>query len=114
MVTRPAIDVAATENTPPDITDVMVKPQGHSMADAYIFERLTTVLRDVFDDDDIVATPDLTAKKVKGWDSLGNVRLFLEIEKARFVRFGATEIGPLKNVAQLAELTPKKTQRTSP
>jgi acyl carrier protein len=82
------------------------------MTDVSIFERLTPLLRDVFDDDDIVATPELTAQKVGGWDSLGNVRLFLEIEKEFSVRFSATEIISLKNVGQLVDLIEKKTHRS--
>ena len=84
------------------------------MTNAPIFEKLTSVLRDVFENDDIVATPDLTAHKVEGWDSLGNVRLFVEIEKAFSLRFSAPEISSLKNVGQLAELIQRKTQRTAP
>ncbi len=83
------------------------------MAAASVFEKLTPLLRDVFDDDDVVATPELTAKAVDGWDSLGNVRLFLEVEKAFAVRFSATEITSLKNVGQLADLIEKKTQRAA-
>lgn len=83
------------------------------MTDA-IFDRLTSVLRDVFDDDNLVATPDLSAGNVAGWDSLSNVRLFVEIEKAFSVRFGAMEISSLKNVGQLAELIQKKIQRLTP
>jgi acyl carrier protein len=78
------------------------------MTVASILSRLTPVLRDVFDNDSLVATPELTARTVDGWDSLGNVRLFLEIEKAFAVRFSATEIASLKNVGQLAELIEKK------
>jgi len=81
------------------------------MADAYIFERLTLLLQDVFEDESIVATPDLTARNVDGWDSLGNVRLFVEIEKTFAVRFSATEIVSLENVGQLADIIEKKTQR---
>jgi acyl carrier protein len=76
-----------------------------------IFERLTVILRDVFDADDIVATPDLTAQKVPGWDSLGNVRLFLEVEKAFSVRFSAPEIASLKNVGQFVVLIEQKACR---
>ena len=82
-----------------------------SMKDTEVFDKITTVLRDVFDDDQVVATADLTASKVDGWDSLGNVRLFLALEKAFAVRFSATEIGSLKNVGQLADLIELKTQR---
>jgi acyl carrier protein len=83
------------------------------MADKSVFDKLTPLLRDVFDNDDLIATPELTAKAVEGWDSLGNVRLFLEIEKAFTVRFNATEITSLKNVGQLADLIEKKTHKTA-
>lgn len=78
------------------------------------FEKLTPVLRDVFDDDNLVATADLTANKVSGWDSLANVRLFVEIEKVFGVRFSATEVSSLKNVGQLADAIETKTHRTVP
>jgi acyl carrier protein len=86
-----------------------VTPKGIFMADASTFERLTLLLRDVFDDDGIVATPGLTAQQVHGWDSLGNVRLFLEVERVFSVRFSATEISSLKNVGQIADLIENKT-----
>jgi acyl carrier protein len=73
-----------------------------------IYEQLTEALRDVFDNDDLTARPDLTAADVDGWDSMGNVRLFLAIEQALSVRFGAGEIGDIKNVGELAELIHRK------
>jgi acyl carrier protein len=82
------------------------------MADASIEAKLTAVLRDVFDNDDLVATPALTAKQVDGWDSLGNVRLFLELEKVFGMRFSATEISSLKNVGELMTLIETKQKRT--
>jgi acyl carrier protein len=81
------------------------------MTDAIVLERLTRILRDVFDDDALVATPGLTAREVDGWDSLGNVRLFLEIERAFTIRFSAGEISSLKNVGQLVELIDKRRAR---
>lgn len=81
---------------------------------ALILDRLTSVLRDVFDNDDIVAKPSLTARQVEGWDSLGNVRLFIELEKVFCVRFSAAEIASLRNVGQLADLITSKTSRISP
>jgi acyl carrier protein len=78
-----------------------------------IFEKLTPLLRDVFDSDDLVATPELAARQVAGWDSLGNVRLFLEIEKAFSVRFTATEISSLKNVGELAQLIHEKARNAT-
>ena len=83
------------------------------MANRSVFDKLTPLLRDVFDNDDLVATPELTAKAVEGWDSLGNVRLFLEIERTFAVRFSAPEITSLKNVGQLADLIEKKTHQAA-
>ena len=80
-------------------------------AGSAVLEELTLILRNVFDNDNLVATPGLTAHQVEGWDSLGNVRLFVEIERAFSVRFSAMEISSLKNVGQLAELIENKSRR---
>jgi acyl carrier protein len=71
--------------------------------DLSILDRLTPVLRDVFDCDELVVTPQLIANDVPGWDSLGNVRLFVEIERTFSVRFSATEISTLRDVGQLIQ-----------
>jgi acyl carrier protein len=76
-----------------------------------ILDELTPILRDVFDNDSLVATPDLTAPMVEGWDSLNNVRLFVAIEQALSLRFTAQEIAGLENVGELAELIRKKRGR---
>lgn len=77
---------------------------------ALIFESLTRVLREVFDNDEIVATADLSAKSVGGWDSLKNVLLFVEIERAFGVRFSAAEISGLRNIGDLVALLEEKTR----
>jgi acyl carrier protein len=74
-----------------------------------IYATLTEILRDTFDNDDLVATPTMTAAQVEGWDSMGNVRLFLSIEQEFGVRFNASEIGGIKNVGELVALLQKKT-----
>jgi acyl carrier protein len=75
---------------------------------APIYTQLTEILRDVFDDDTLIAAPDLTAAQVDGWDSMGNVRFFLAMEQDFKVRFNASEIGGVKNVGELAALIAKK------
>ena len=78
------------------------------MARPEIYEKLTRVLRDVFDDDDLVARPDLTASEVEDWDSLTHIRLMLSVERAFNVKFSAAEVGHLKNVGELADLIQNK------
>ena len=73
-----------------------------------VYQRLTTVLQEVFDDEELQATPDLTASDVEGWDSLKHVRLVLSVEKAFHISFAASEIGNLKNIGELATLIEAK------
>ncbi len=76
-----------------------------------IYAQLTEVFRDVFDNDEIVVRPDLTANQVEGWDSMGNVRLFLALEGEFGVRFGSGEIVGMKDVGELVQLIEKKRAR---
>lgn len=78
------------------------------METAEIYQELTKIFHQVFDDDSIVVRPDLTAKDVEGWDSLSHIRLVLTVERAFGVKFSASEIGQLKNVAGLADLVRSK------
>ena len=80
------------------------------METSEIYTRLTSVLRDVFDDDTLVAVPEMTADDVDGWDSLSNLRLIMSAEKQFAVKFSASEIGKLKNVGELAALIGSKTK----
>jgi acyl carrier protein len=73
----------------PDINEILV--------------RLTAIVQDCFDDDELVVTPELSAPDVDGWDSLANVRLMLAVERAFKVKFTAAEIGSFKNVGDLVQ-----------
>jgi acyl carrier protein len=74
------------------------------MDEPQIYARLTNIFEDVFDDDSIKLTPELSAKDVDGWDSLTHVRLLLTIEKAFATRFSTSEIGKLESVGDLVAL----------
>ena len=65
---------------------------------------LQQIFRDLFDLDDLVLRDDMTAKDVKGWDSLNNVRLVVHIEKHFKIRFSTGEVVSLKNVGELVRL----------
>lgn len=74
------------------------------MNEQQIYAQLTTVFQDVFDEDSITVTPDLSAKDVEGWDSLTHIRLILSVEKAFKIKFSTTEVGKLENVGDLVTL----------
>jgi acyl carrier protein len=72
--------------------------------DARIASRLTSIFRDVFDDDGMVVTRELAAGSVDGWDSLTHVRLILSVERGFDVKFSASEVARLKNAGDLLDL----------
>ena len=73
-----------------------------------LYNRLSEVFRDVFDDDEIVISTETTAKDIDGWDSLRHVRLLLTIERVFGIKFSAYEVNKLKNVGHLAKLVQAK------
>jgi acyl carrier protein len=73
-----------------------------------IYQKLSGVFQEVFDDDSIVVRPELTAHDVEEWDSIRHIRLVLTVERAFGVKFSASEVGKLKNVGDLAALVDSK------
>ncbi|WP_437270817.1 acyl carrier protein [Stutzerimonas balearica] len=76
-----------------------------------ILNALTEVFRDVFDDDDIVLTPETTANDIDGWDSQTHVLLIVAAEQRFGVKFRTAELESLKNVGHFAELIRAKLDR---
>ena len=74
------------------------------MDESVIYTRLSKIFEDVFDEDSIKLTPQLSAKDVDGWDSLTHIRLILTVERAFQVKFSTSEIGKLENVGGLVAL----------
>jgi acyl carrier protein len=79
------------------------------MTQQEIYPRLTKIMRDVFDDDNLVVTPELTANDVEGWDSVSHITLIVAIEEAFGIKFKSAELEKMKNVGQLVEQIEKKT-----
>jgi acyl carrier protein len=72
------------------------------------YAKLTQIFHDVFDDDSIVVTPELTANAVDDWDSLGHMRLILAVETAFGLGFSAAEVKRLQNVGEFVALIQSK------
>jgi acyl carrier protein len=66
-----------------------------------ILEKLTTIFRDVLDNDDIKLTPETTADDIEEWDSLNHIQLVVAIEKAWKIKFTASEIQNWRNVGEM-------------
>lgn len=90
------------------VIDIQVGWKDTNVEQPQIYSKLTNVFREVFDEDDLKLTPEMTADDVDGWDSLSHIRLILAVSKSFDVKFSASEIGGLKNVGQLVDLLQKK------
>lgn len=80
-----------------------------SMSETEIYEKLTPVFRDVFDDEDLTPTAEMSADDVEEWDSLSHIRLILSVEKAFGIRLSTVEVGGLKQVGDLVRVIASKT-----
>lgn len=75
-----------------------------------IWQKLTDIFRDVFDDDEIAIRPETTAEDIIEWDSLSHIQLLVAIEKAfDGVKFNTGEVANLKNVGEMVEVIKHKT-----
>lgn len=68
---------------------------------AEILEVLNGIFRHVLKNESLNLTETTTAHDVDGWDSLTNMLLISEVEKAFGVRFNFREIVKMKNVGDL-------------
>ena len=69
-----------------------------------VYERLNTVFRDVFDNDDITVEDTTTAADIEGWDSLIHITLIDAVEEEFDIRFDMKTVVKLKNVGEMVDV----------
>ena len=74
-----------------------------------ILAELTTLMREYFDEDDLVLTEATTADDVEEWDSLSHVNIMAAVEQRFSLKIAVAEIDHLKNVGDLVNLIEAKT-----
>ena len=67
-------------------------------------EKITAIVRDLFDEYDGPVTRDLSARDVAQWDSLANVQFVVLVERALGIRFLTREVAQFKNIGQLLDM----------
>jgi acyl carrier protein len=73
-----------------------------------IYAQLTTIFHDLFDDDTLVLTPELTAADVPEWDSFNHINLIVAVEQSFKIKFQTAELEALHTVGHLADLIQAK------
>ena len=68
-----------------------------------LVSKAQVIFRDVLDSPNLIVTDDLTASKVKGWDSLNHVTLVMTLEQEFGVKFTTREVMGWRNVGQMLD-----------
>ena len=76
------------------------------MTNQEIFEKLSEIFSDVFDEE-ITVTADTTAADVEEWDSLTHITLISEVEEAFGFKFAMKDVLGMKNVGEMAQIIAK-------
>ena len=68
-----------------------------------LHDRLEEVFRQVFDNETLGLTDEMTASDIEGWDSVAHINLIFGIEQAFGVRFKGNELADMKNIGELKQ-----------
>ena len=78
------------------------------MTEQAIFQKLSEIFSDVFDED-IVVTAQTTASDVEQWDSLTHITLISEVEDAFGFKFSMKDVLGMKNVGEMVDIIRRNT-----
>ncbi len=65
-----------------------------------ILEKLDVIFKDVFDDEEVTLSEEITPEDIEDWDSLGYVYLTVEIEDEFGIKLGE----PMKQVEKVGQI----------
>ena len=66
--------------------------------------KLKSVFQNVFEENDIEITREMTADDLPSWDSLHHIQLISEVEREFRIKFKLREVLSMKNVGDLIDL----------
>jgi acyl carrier protein len=68
-----------------------------------IIQRLTDIFRNIFNDESLIITNELTANDVERWDSLSHMLMIAEVETQFSIRFKLKELNKMRNVGDMID-----------
>lgn len=69
-----------------------------------VYERLTGVFRDVFDDDSIEIGDETTADDIDDWDSFEHINLVVAVEDEFSFKIPMGKVVTMKNVGEMVDI----------
>ena len=73
-----------------------------------VFEEVKAIFRDVFDDEGMEVTSEMTARDYDDWDSLAQIQLIVAAERRFHIKFTTEEMKNLKNVGDFVQRIEEK------
>lgn len=68
-----------------------------------VLEQVQDILRDIFDDEDIIVTIDTVADDIEDWDSLEHINVITSMEKHFKIKFAMNEVTGFKNIGNMVD-----------
>lgn len=68
-----------------------------------VLEQVQDILRDIFDDEDIIVTYETVADDIEDWDSLEHINVITSMEKHFNIKFAMNEVTGFKNVGSMVD-----------
>lgn len=82
------------------------------MTAAEALATMAPIIREVLDRPDLDVTPTLTARDVPEWDSLANITIVIEVERAFAIKFTSNELASFTDIGAMAAAAAAKQTAT--
>ena len=69
---------------------------------------VTEILRDIFDDDELIVTEETCSDDVEDWDSLEQINILVAIQERFGIQFSLDDVKGLENVGDTLDLIERK------
>ena len=76
-----------------------------------IYSDLTQIFHEVFDNESLVLTPQMTAADVEGWDSFKQVEILIAVQERFGLKLRSSEIDALGCVGDLVDVIKRNQPR---
>lgn len=73
-----------------------------------VFEKVTMIFRDNFDDASIVLVDETSSEDIEKWDSLEQINLVVAIQSEFKIKFNIEEINAMENVGEMVDFIIKR------
>ncbi len=73
-----------------------------------IFKQLIALFREILEDEQLVITPESSAKDIEAWDSLTHIHIIVAVEQQYKIKFTTAEMKGMKTIGDMANLIVNK------